>query len=186
MEEDLIRGAQIGDQAAFRTLVEQYTPIVWRVTLVFVADPGQAEDVMQEAWIDVWRGLPQFDITRPFRPWLLTVVANRCRMLGRRRGARLLPLTEAIADELFDPNDDFEISGHESNAALHAALARLLPEQRRLLALRYSVELDLAEIAALSEMPLSTVKSRLYRTLASLRVLLRASALPSEKTETLQ
>lgn len=186
MEEDLIRGAQQGDAAAFRALVERYTPVVWRVILVFVSDYSQAEDVMQEAWIDVWRGLPQFYISRPFRPWLLTVVANRCRMLARRRGAPPLPLTDAIADELFDPNDDFEASGSEPHSALHAALAGLLPEQRRLLALRYSAELDLSEIAALSDLPLSTVKSRLYRTLASLRVLLRASASTPEKTETLQ
>lgn len=81
----------------------------------------------------------------------------------------LLPLTDVIGDELFDADDCFERGGHEPNEALGAALATLLPEQRRLLALRYYAALELPEIAALGGWPLSTVKSRLYRTLASLR-----------------
>ena len=108
MEEDLIRGAQTGDSAAFRALVERYTPVAWRVALALAPERSQAEDIMQDAWIDVWRGLPLFDIARPFRPWLLTIVANRCRMLARKRTVSQLALTDVIADELLDTDDGFE------------------------------------------------------------------------------
>jgi RNA polymerase sigma-70 factor (ECF subfamily) len=181
MEEDLIWQARRGDTLAFRMLVEQYSPIAWQVVRVLVPDSGQAEDAMQEAWIDVWRGLPQFDLTRPFRPWLLTVVANRCRMLARRPRLRLLALSDEIAGTVPSTAQmPEESSAPSQRGALQAALAALTPEQRRVVALRYQAELDLAEIAIVCQLPLSTVKSRLYRALAALRLrLLTPSSTPT-------
>ena len=170
MEEELIRRAQRGDATAFRALVERYAPGAWRVARVLIADPEQAEDALQEAWIDIWHGLPSFDTTRPFRPWLLTVVGNRCRMQRRRHSLPTQSFDERIADEVVDQQDVHEEAvAHELDPALRTALARLTPDDRELLALRYHAELELAEIAALYDAPLSTIKSRLYRTLARLR-----------------
>lgn len=185
MEEDLIRRAQAGDTTAFRALVERYTPIVWQLVRVLISDSGQAEDALQEAWIDTWRGLPQFDATRPLRPWLLTVAANRCRMMTRRPHPRTLALSEDIAGSLPDTGRDAEETSAPSQCeGLRTALAALPPEQRRVIALRYQAELDLAEIAALCRLPLSTVKSRLYRALAALRAHLLAPSSTSAPTET--
>ncbi len=104
MQDELIRRAQQGDTVAFRALVEAYTPGAWRVARILISDRGQAEDALQEAWVDVWRGLLRYDTARPFRPWLLAIVGNRCRMLGRRHNVPTQPL---VADTLPDPDDTF-------------------------------------------------------------------------------
>src|SRR5689334_13753456 len=85
LEEDLVRRAQAGEQQAFRQLVELHALLVERTARALLADRGLAEEAAQEAWLDAWRSLPRFQAGRPFRPWLLTIVANRCRMQARRR-----------------------------------------------------------------------------------------------------
>jgi RNA polymerase sigma-70 factor (ECF subfamily) len=170
MEEEIVLRAQGGDTDAFRMLVERYGPNAWRVARILLPQREQAEDALQEAWVDIWRGLPHFDVSRPLYPWLLTIVGNRCRMYRRRVSEPTQSLVPALAESLPDHHDAIaEVAARESNAALRVALTALTPEERELLILRYQADLQLAEIAALYEIPLSTVKSRLYRTLAALR-----------------
>src|SRR5262249_57429230 len=91
-----ISRAQLGDTEAFHWLVERNSDVAWRTARVLLQDREQAKDAVQEAWLDAWQGLHRFTPGRPFRPWLLTVVANRCRMFGRRR---VLPTVPLAADE---------------------------------------------------------------------------------------
>jgi RNA polymerase sigma-70 factor, ECF subfamily len=183
MEENLIRRAQAGDQAAFRTLVERYLPVAWRICRILLADRGMAEDALQDAWIDVWTALPRVDMRRPIRPWLLTVVANRCRMAARRRSVPTIPLDEAPIEQLHSVDSiahELELRDrHQAEltryAALQTALSTLSRDQRQLLALRYQAELELGEIALIIGAPIGTVKSRLHRTLAALRAQLTSS-----------
>jgi len=190
MEDDLIRRTQGGDQAAFRTLVERYTPVAWRTARALLADRGAAEDALQDAWLDIWRAAPRLDPARPFRPWLLTIVANRCRMQARRRSLPLAPLDDALAERLADETADGDASDDggasafaADDASLDAALAALTTEQRRVLALRYHADLDLNEIADVLAIPLGTVKSRLHRALAALRARLGVAPYHIETTE---
>jgi RNA polymerase sigma-70 factor (ECF subfamily) len=100
-------------------------------------------------------------------------------MLRRRHAIPTQSLGEDLADGLLDPRDSYaEVAAREPDLALQNALACLAPETRELLELRYQAELELAEIAELYGIALSTVKSRLYRTLAALRSQL-ASAMPT-------
>ncbi|HMA34570.1 MAG TPA: sigma-70 family RNA polymerase sigma factor [Chloroflexia bacterium] len=168
-EDDLIRRAQGGDPLAFRRLVETYAPLAARTARAYLPDRVQAEDAVQEAWLDAWRSLPRFQAGRPFRPWLLTLVANRCRM-SARRGRSRWPLAGAWSP----PAADGEAAeAHALRAAgdpeLQAALATLRADQQQVLALRYYADLELDEIARLTNTPLGTVKSRLHRALRSLR-----------------
>jgi RNA polymerase sigma factor (sigma-70 family) len=186
MEEDLIVRAQAGDSAAFRTLVEQFAPKAWGVARILVHDHTQAEDALQESWVDVWRGMHRFDARRPFCPWLLAVVGNRCRMYARQRHVATLALDDRASEELPDPHDDFaKFDSYGPSAALSQALSRLSTDERALLALRYQADLELAEIAALYDQPLSTIKSRLYRLLSALRVQLNGCVSPLDSAETI-
>lgn len=175
MDEDFIRRARSGDHSAFAALVERHSDAVWRLARVFMRTRGAADDAAQDAWIDVWRGLHTFDSRREFRPWLLTIAANRCRM-NLRRDEPTVDLEEARTVAAGAQEDPMEraISG-EVDAQLHALVARLPLEQRRLIALRYFAELDLAEVAAVMDLPLGTVKSRIHRTLVALRSALDSS-----------
>jgi RNA polymerase sigma factor (sigma-70 family) len=120
---------------------------------------------VQEAWLDAWRGLGRFEPGRPFRPWLLALVANRCRRAARRWAPSFVPLDE-FAESQGQWDDQL---GQTLDAEVGSALGLLSPDQRRVVALRFFADLELAEIAGVTATPLGTVKSRLHRALALLR-----------------
>jgi len=167
---DLIRSAQAANQDAFRTLVERYHVPVLRTARILLADSALAEDVAQEAWLNAWRALSQFNLERPFRPWVLRIVANCCRMeLRRSHGADAA--LDLVEPELLSDQSDLlaDVVRREEYEALDDAITSLPPAQRRIVALRYRADLDLGEIALVTSLPLGTVKSRLSRALAAIR-----------------
>ena len=170
MEETIIHLAQKGDQRAFQQLVDIYHDVAWRTARVLLSERTTAEDALQDAWVDAWRGLPRFQTGRPFRPWLLTIIANRCRMIARRRNVPTIPLDSAEIDGLLNVDDVLKHVLHqERGAELQAALTTLPSEQQRVLALRFFAGLELNEIALATATPVGTVKSRLHRALNTLR-----------------
>lgn len=177
MDDDLVRSAATGDATAFRLLVERHGALTGRVARVLLRDPTAAEDAAQEAWVDAWRGLPRFRAGDPLRPWLLTLVANRCRKAVRRHTLSIVPLDSDAVDAWAADGDASQAALHrESAAELRTALATLPNNHQRVLELRYFAELDVAEIAAVTRTPVGTVKSRLSRALAALRERLQSPA----------
>ena len=177
MDESIIQRAQLGDQLAFQQLIGEYHAIAWRTARVLLPDRAAIEDVMQEVWLDVWRGLPRFQRERQLRPWLLTIVANRCRMLLRRHRLPTLALDDIEMEQIVAVDDVLEhILRLEADGELQLALETLSAEQRCVLELRFFADLDLSEIALITNVPLGTVKSRLHRALHNLRIHLRPVA----------
>jgi RNA polymerase sigma-70 factor, ECF subfamily len=163
-DSQIIGRAKAGDIEAFRILVEEYAGIVERTARVLVFDRSDAEDAAQEAWLDAWKGLPRFQVERAFRPWLLAIVANRCRMRARQRQPVTMPYSDEIGETLTAPDAE-----DHYDEELHRALEGLDSDQRQVLALRFYADLQLEEIAELMQTPLGTVKSRLHRAIATLR-----------------
>jgi RNA polymerase sigma-70 factor (ECF subfamily) len=163
-EKEIIARAQAGDREAFRLLVKQYAALGSRTARVLLPNPSDAEDASQEAWLDAWRALPRFELGRPFRPWLLTLVANRCRMKARQQRP------EVAFDEVLisQAGQGVEV-GTDFDGELQEALDSLDPGQRQVLALRFYADLQLEEIAEAMDVPIGTVKSRLHRGLERLR-----------------
>lgn len=179
LDESIIQQAQIGDQEAFRQLVEAYHVSAWRTARVLLPAHLAIEDVLQEAWLDVWRGLPRFQRERQFRPWLLTIVANRCRMALRRRNLATVALDDAEVEQIEAVDDVLaHILRQEADGELQLALETLSAEQRCALELRFFADLELSEIALITNAPLGTVKSRLHRALHNLRLHLRPATTP--------
>ena len=180
MEEEAIRQAQRGNHSAFRKLVEAHSEMAWRVARTLLEDSVSAEDAIQEAWLDAWQGLAHFDAARPFRPWLLTIVANRCRMTRRRRALPTTSISETVrADGLFEDLADVLVH-READASLATSLAMLPLDRRRLIELRYFAQLDISEIALVLGIAEGTVKSRLHRTLASLKTMLQRAGVGAQ------
>lgn len=181
MEDEAIRQAQSGDHLAFKTLVEAHFDVAWRVARTLLEDSLAAEDALQDAWLDAWRGLAYFDNTRPFRPWLLTIVANRCRMTRRRRALPTTSISETTmhTDGLFEDLADTLVHS-ETDASLAASLAMLPFDRRRLIELRYFAQLDISEIALVLGIAEGTVKSRLHRTLATLKSTLQRAGVGAQ------
>jgi RNA polymerase sigma factor (sigma-70 family) len=180
-EVDLIRAAQAGSHEAFRALVERHHLLVLRTARILLGNSSTAEDVAQEAWVNTWRALASFDQRRPFRPWMLRIVTNCCRMELRRR------VSETALDrvEAALPAEEGDILAgviqREEFAALDAIITLLPATQRQLVELRYHADLALGEIALVLGLPLGTVKSRLHRALTVVRQ--HMTQAPLETTE---
>lgn len=145
--------------------------LAFRTARVLARDAADAEEAAQDAFVKAWHALARFDPARPFRPWLLAIVANearnRRRAAGRREG---LALRVAAASEGgAAPSPELALLVAERHAALVEALERLDERDRQVIACRYLLELTEAETAAALGCRAGTVKSRLSRALERLR-----------------
>ena len=178
-EDELVERAQRGDAAAFSSLVRDHEEIAFRTAYLIARNAADAEDAVQAALTKAWRALPRFRHGRPFRPWLLAIVANEAR--NRRRGeGRREHLALRAAHEL--PSGDAAPSPEGSaiaaaeRAELLAALERLGDDDQLVLSCRYLLELGEAETAEVLGLRRGTVKSRTSRALERLRVELGVSS----------
>lgn len=160
--------AQQGDEQSFAELVRRHAPIAHRAAYLITRNAADADDALQEGTVKAWRAISKFDVTRPFRPWFTTIVANSARNLARswtRREAMQLRVRPDAA-----PSDPAEhVVGSDEAAAVAGALAALPERYRRAVALRHVLGLSERETAdALGVRP-STVKSRVSRGIALMR-----------------
>jgi RNA polymerase sigma-70 factor (ECF subfamily) len=172
-ETDLIRRAQAGDGAAWEALVQTHQQAVFRLAYLFLGDADQAEDVAQDAFIRAYHALSRFDISRPFRPWLMSIAANLARNQRRSAGRYLAAMRRAFQDSP-SPTIDIEASAAQNWEAqsLWQAVRRLSYEDQQVIYFRYFIELSVDETAAALGVPEGTVKSRLHRALNRLRALI--------------
>jgi RNA polymerase sigma factor (sigma-70 family) len=161
-----------GDLDAYEQLVRLHQQIAFRTALVLTRDASEAEEAAQDAFVKAWRALRRFDRARPFRPWLLAIVANEARNRRRSAGRRDLLAVRAGAESATAPvagSPEGALLVAERHASLAAALERLDERDREVIACRYLLELSEAETAAALGCRAGTVKSRLSRALARLR-----------------
>lgn len=155
-----VRGAQRGSASDLEALFRLYWPRAHRAAYLVTHDAQAAEDIAQESFLAAIRALDTFDRRRPFGPWLHRIVVNRSIDWARARRLRAeVKLGEEVASA--DPLADL---GGETVAAL----ARLAPEQRAVIVMRYLLEFTPGEIAEALDVPRGTVNSRLRRGLDAL------------------
>lgn len=160
-----VERAIAGDELAFARLVGAYHLDLVRVAYVVCGDEGMAEDAAQAAWWIAWRKLPSLrDHDRP-KPWLVAVAANEARKLARREHRHGIMEIAVAAD----PSPAADPTGAIDHVDLANALGRLKPEDRALVALRYSADLDSTELAPVMGISASGVRTRLSRLLDRLR-----------------
>ena len=167
---ELVARARQGDEAAFEQLVLRHQRYVFNLAYRVLSDYAEAEDMTQEAFVRVWRGLSGFRGQARFTTWLYRIVHNLClnRLPGLQR--ELLqtgPVEEVLADPGLSPADLFAV--REQMAFLHAQMDRLPEKYRLVLTLRYLQHLSYDEIAAALEMPMGTVKTHIHRARRLLR-----------------
>jgi RNA polymerase sigma factor (sigma-70 family) len=169
-DETLVARAKDGDADAYGELVTRYRDLAFRVAWV-VAPGGEAEDAVQEAFVKAWFALPRFRRGAPFRPWLCRIVANeaRNRVRSARRRDALALREAAAAPRLDEAPPDRSVLAREDAELLVAAMNRLKPDDRIVVAYRWLFELSEAEMADALGVPPGTVKSRLSRAMTRLR-----------------
>jgi RNA polymerase sigma-70 factor (ECF subfamily) len=91
-DERLLTGLREGDEAAFRTLVDEYGPLLLRIATAYVPSRAVAEEVVQETWLGVLRGIDRFEGRSSLRSWVVSILLNTARTRGKRE-RRTLPLS---------------------------------------------------------------------------------------------
>jgi len=173
-EEALVERARRGDPDAFETLVLAYQSLAFRTAFLIAGDAADAEEAAQDGFVKAHRALGRFRSGEPFRPWLLTIVANEARNRRRARGRRTAlalragPLSDAPGE---DPEE--AVLATERRQRLLTAVERLRHDDRDVLACRYFLDLSETETAAALGIARGTVKSRTHRALARLQEELR-------------
>ena len=169
-ESTLIRHAANGDAAAWEPLVLAHQEAVFRLCYLLLGDPDDAEDVAQETFLRAWNHLKRFDVTRPLRPWLLSIASNLASNRRRSAGRYLAALTRAFRDEPASSASIEEKSTRQMEASqLWKAVQTLSVPEQQIVYLRYFLELSVAETAQALQIAEGTVKSRLSRALERLR-----------------
>jgi RNA polymerase sigma factor (sigma-70 family) len=162
-ETELVGRARRGDVSAYEELVRRYQGIAHR-TAYLIAGQAEAEDAAQQAFVKAYHALGRFDPNRPFRPWLLRIVANEARNLRRSAGRRAgLELALGSEREAAEPSPEFSSIARERREGLLRAMGRLGETDREVLGLRYFLDLSEAEMAEAMGVAPGTVKSRLSR-----------------------
>ncbi len=156
---DLAQRSLAGDEQAMRSLVERYQGPVFGLSYRMVGNREDAEDVVQDVFLRVFRSLHRWDPLRPMKPWVLMIAANRCRTVLQRRSRQALP-TEHVAHIAIDEGR----TGAEDLAEeLQLAIEKLRDEYRVCFVLFYQQELSCSEIGEIMDCPLGTVKTWLHR-----------------------
>jgi RNA polymerase sigma-70 factor (ECF subfamily) len=167
---ELILRARQGDGSAWEALVRLHQEPTFRLAYLLLGDPDEAEDVTQETFIRAFRALDRFDLSRPMRPWLLSIAANLARNRRRSIGRFFGALQRLVHDE--PKPSRAETNGHEQrwqSQALWAAVQRLGQSDQQIVYLRYFLDMSVDETAQSLGVPPGTVKSRLHRALGRLR-----------------
>ncbi|MEL6523478.1 MAG: RNA polymerase sigma factor [Pseudomonadota bacterium] len=168
LEGYLVAAAKLGDRRAMADLVALRGAGLQAHAGRLLDDPDAAQDVMQDAWIDIFRGLGQLQDVRAFRAWAYRIVSRRCaRVINGRQKAR-------AAAKVLTQEADPTIPSEACDEALlvRKALAHLSPEHRATIALFYLQDMGVGEVAVALDIPVGTVKSRLSHARRKLKTLL--------------
>jgi RNA polymerase sigma-70 factor, ECF subfamily len=173
IDQQLVERVQRGDKRAFDLLVSKYQRKLTRLLARFIRDPGEVEDVAQEAFIKAYRALPAFRGESAFYTWLYRIGINTAKNYLVAAGRRAPTTTEFDSEEAetFDDGDQLRdintpesvLMSREIADTVNAAMDALPEELRTAIQLREIEGLSYEEIAAMMNCPIGTVRSRIFR-----------------------
>jgi RNA polymerase sigma-70 factor, ECF subfamily len=171
-EEELVKLARLGDEAAFAALVQRYQGMVYNLAYARLGDAEAAADATQETFLRAWRGLPGFAGLAAFSTWLYTIAHRTCLTMAARR-QKTIALTEIPEPVAGEESDPVAITlNRQDAAALRKALLLLPAPMRTALTLYHFHNRTYEEISRITGEPLGTVRTRLHRGRARLKALL--------------
>lgn len=182
VDED-VAGLRRGDLNALSGLIARYQNRLYRYLLRIVREPAEAEDLFQQTWLKVVEKIRSFDASRNFDAWLFTLARNLA--IDHLRRIHPQSLDEPLADDAAGETAADRLSSNEAapfdrvlaaerRTRIGEAMSALPVIYREVLSLRFEEEMKIDEIARVTGTPLSTVKTRLRRSLDQLRNSLEA------------
>lgn len=172
---DLLRRYAAGEEEAFQELVSQYKDSVYAFLRRFLSQQDMVDDVFQETFMQLYVSRDTFDLSRPLRPWLFTIAANKAKDALRR----MQRIDSANLGSMFDSDDHSiddvlntldcdtrmpydDLIRDETAASVKRVISRMPGKLREILILAYFHKFSYAEIAGILGIPVGTVKSRLH------------------------
>ena len=174
LDQYLVCAARVGDGDAWRRLVCRWQPKLLAHAWRLLGNGDRARDAVQDAWVDIWRGLAHLEDAAAFPAWAYKIVTRRTQRSFQVADRERLHISEDQADSL-----TFEQGGgeHAADLALVMAALRSLPApQRSALALFYLEDMSVAEVAVALDVPPGTVKTRLMHARNKLRAKLEGAS----------
>jgi RNA polymerase sigma-70 factor (ECF subfamily) len=170
-DERLMQRVGRGERPPLSALLRRYADPLATFLRRMTGDHHRGEELFQETFLAVWLGRQKYQYPRPFRAWLFSIAANKCRADYRRRRAAPAPLDDG--DEAMppaaDPSPVEAAVATETAALVERAVLRLPAQQRSVVVLRIWNGLSYAEIADALERTESTVRSTMFHALETLR-----------------
>ena len=173
IDQQLVERAQQGDKHAFELLVSKYQRKLGRLLSRFIRDPGEVEDVTQEAFVKAYRALPSFRGDSAFYTWLYRIGINTAKNYLVSMGRRAPTSTNYDAEEAeeFDDGDQLRDLNTPENLlmskqiaqTLNQSMDRLPQELRTAIMLREIEGMSYEDIAKIMSCPIGTVRSRIFR-----------------------
>jgi len=183
----LIRGAQLGDAAAFEELVRQYDRPVLRLAIHLTGSQEDAQDIYQEAFLRAYINIGSFRFECSFYTWIYRIVTNLCLDHLRKRSSRHRDLTttissdgeeeqvlDRIADQRAGTSPERNMASRELRVCIVRAMQRLSPRERVVFELKHYYGLRLRTVAGILNTSEGTIKHTLFRATQKLRTRLAA------------
>ena len=189
-DEQLLGRHRGGDESALEVLIERYRLELFHFLARFVGNRSSADDIFQEAFIQVHISAGTFDISRRFKPWLFTIAANKARDYLRKNKRQKASSLSATMDQDGDgrafidlleadlPLPQEKAQKEETGEIVRNVVASLPEHLREVLLLAYFNKMAYREIAENLSIPLGTVKSRLHAAVGTFAELWKAQAGP--------
>lgn len=165
-DSELTRAALAGERRAFDELVERYEARIYNLALRVTGNRADALDAAQSTFLKAYLNLHRFDVARPFFSWIYRIGMNESLDAVRER-RRFVELDPEWASAAASPEQ--ESAAHEAGHEIQAAVQELPPEQRAVIVLRHFHGLSYQEMSEIVDVPVKTIKSRLFEARSTLR-----------------
>jgi RNA polymerase sigma-70 factor (ECF subfamily) len=175
--ESLIERIANGDRSAVADCIDRYSGLVWSLARRFIANEADAEEAVQEVFLELWANAGRFDPDRSGEATWISLVARR-RLIDRARRASRTPDGEPLADveHLLSGDGHAAIEASAESARVMQVIESMKPEQRQVVRMSTWLGMTHQAIADQLDLPLGTVKSHLRRGLTRIRAQLGVGA----------
>ena len=173
----IIKKSQAGDLDAFQTLVESYQDFAYNLAFKILANEEDAKDIVQEAFIRVWKNIMKYDSKNKFTTWLYKIVVNLCLDNLKMKKRRKIHYSNDEKNEQFQhigSGEDVErqVIHKEMAELINSMTEKLTPKQRIVFVLFFLQEKNIEEIKSITGMSQGNVKSNIYYARKNMQLLI--------------
>ncbi|AAK81201.1 RNA polymerase sigma-70 factor (ECF subfamily) [Clostridium acetobutylicum] len=171
IDKEILKRCKKYDRASFSQLFHLYEKYLYNLCYGYTQNTSDAMDLVQEIYIKVFKNIKNFDENLPFHPWVRKISVNTCLNFKRDNRGNVMSLNSKYYDSEFEEEDrlaedynmEQEVVNRINNEVVKESIKKLTYDYRMVIMLRYYEDLSYDEIASVLDMPIGTVKTKIYR-----------------------